>query len=217
MGFLLGITFSLIFAIYRHHESKKIDKETDEFLEKKRKEELKELIVNRKVRVNLNEFNEDRFWELIKETSVKSKNSYKNQLGLLKDLLIKMSPEELIELDNLLKRLINDFISYDIAAASYIILKSKESNSLVLLMNVLMMKGRVFYKNACLNPNLIIGKEFNDIIDLILPDLILEVYAIKTDELIPLEEGDYIKEIKGEKWKENEIPSKYSELWDAYA
>jgi hypothetical protein len=80
-----------------------------------------------------------------------------------------------------------------------------------------MSKGRVFYKNACINPNLIIGKELNEINNVNLFDTISEIYRRKTDFLIPLPIQDEEFEIKGEKWSERELPSKYSELWNSFA
>ncbi|SFS81468.1 DUF4240 domain-containing protein [Lutibacter maritimus] len=216
-GIFIGLTFILLLKLYNYYRNKKTDEEFKLHQEYNRKYNLKVQLETREIRENFNEFDEDIFWDLIDKSSKKSRGSYKNQLGLLKDYFRKLEREELIELDNLVNRLYRDFINQDLLATSLIMFKTSEIRATYLLMSIFMTRGRVFFKNACLNPNLIIGKELKEIDDLIIPDLISDIYLGKTDMLIPLPDEIEDFKIKGEKWTEKELPSKYSELWMAFA
>tara|TARA_R110001606_G_scaffold291836_1_gene439766 strand:- start:249 stop:905 length:657 start_codon:yes stop_codon:yes gene_type:complete len=207
----------IIILVVNYYRDKKTDEEFEIQQEFNKKSILAYQIENREVRTDFEEFNEDEFWKLIEKSSESCKGSYKNQLGLLMDYFRKYSKEELIQLDNLVNRLYREFISQDLLAASYIIFKTSEISATYLLMSIFMTRGRVFYKNACLNPNLIIGKKLNEISDYTIPDAISEIYKRKTDMLIPIPEEQEEFEIKGKKWSERELPSKYSELWLAFA
>lgn len=207
----------LAVIIINYYRNKKTDVEFELKQKQNRKDILKYQIENREIRTDFEEFDEDEFWNLIDKSSENCRGSYKNQLGLLMDYFRKYESNEIIRLDNLVNRLYRDFINQDLLAASYIIFKTSDISATYLLMSVFMSKGRVFYKNACINPNLIIGKELNEINNITLPDTIAEIYKRKTDFLIPLPIQDEEFEIKGDKWSERELPSKYSELWNSFA
>ncbi len=186
--------------------------------EKKRRAELKEIIEQREERLNFEEFDEERFWAILENLRSRGGDSYKNNLGLFRDVITKYSPEDLIKLDNLMTRLFLKGFSYDVHAAAAIIFNSSESRFILLLLNVFMWKGEVFFKQAVLNPNLIIGKRIVDVEERIIPDIIADVYFRKTRKLIPLApEDNTAQEMLGEPWNEKELPSRYSELWMEFA
>jgi hypothetical protein len=216
---ILPIGLFLIFC-YRIYQKYNISKNDEEYYireEKNRKDKLKKLIEERDFRVDFKEYNEEAFWEIIQKAQNRGGNSYKNNLGLLKDYLTELSPKELIQVDNLIERLFKDFINQDLYATSNIIFKTNDLSGTYLLMSIFMCRGEVFYKNACLNPNLIIGKEIIDFDGRIITGVIEELYVIKTNKLIPLPETNTNFEIKGVSWTQKELPSKYSELWMEYA
>ncbi|WP_405568133.1 hypothetical protein [Polaribacter sp. Asnod6-C07] len=220
MDFYWFIAVLIVFHLVRYYlfnsNSEKDDKEADELLEKNRKEELKKLFTDRELRTNLEEFNESEFWELVEKLKFKSDNNYKNFNGLLRDNIISMSTDKIVQLDNLVERLFIERYSYDILYTSYIILKRGDIDGMMFLMNLFLFKGEVFFKNACINTNLCTGKNFEFFgDDRLIFDLTGEAYAIKENKFIPYTKQKDIV-LKGEAIEENEIPRKYSELWNEF-
>ncbi len=203
-------------GVYQFVKRQKEDKEADEYYDQRRKSDLKKLLENRKTRENYQLFDKEKFWGLIEDLDQRSSGSYKNQLGLFKDYLIKLTPDQLIELDNLFNQLIRDGINWDVVGASFIILKSSNIETVAILVSWLISKGEVFYNNSILDVNFILKKEIIELTELIHSDIIAEVYYDKTNELLPLTTEEEIK-IDGAKWKESELPSRFSNLWNAYA
>ncbi|MEM9023469.1 MAG: DUF4240 domain-containing protein [Bacteroidota bacterium] len=213
----LVIGLILIFAISFYFRRKDVQTMEDGF-ERRRKETLAHLIENRETRTLDYEFDEAEFWTLIERIGKRSKQSYKNSVGLFKDFIGKYDAAELIGLDNLLVRLYKEYVTQDVCAAAAIILSSTEPSTTLLLMNVLISRGEVFFKQACHNPNLIIGKAITDIENITYADMIAEVYFLKADKFIPLvAEAELAFEIPGEPWAEKDLPSRYRELWMAFA
>lgn len=185
--------------------------------EAQRRDELKRMLENRQERTLLDEFDEDAFWEIIDKIQTRAKDGYNFHLGLLRDYMANFSPSELIRLDNLMHRLLMENISRDLTAASTIIFKNSDIRFTILLMNILIFKGQFFFRNACVNPNLIIGKELTGLEDRIISDVIADVYTRKTRELIPeIPEPETPHEIEGDPWTQNQLPSRYRELWEAF-
>ncbi len=186
------------------------------------KEELFSLykkIKNRKPRIIITEADEKDFWNMIEKINTRSNNNYFNSLGLFKDYITNYSPKELIELDNLYIRLIRENINQNICAAAAIIFKSNENKEdhTLLLMNILMTNGQVFFNQACNNPNLIIGKEFTDLRNRLYNDVIHELYLNNTKEIIPKFDDETLNfDIPGEKWDYEDLPIMYNELWRAF-
>lgn len=217
------ITIALLSAlilskVIHHFIVNRENKKSDEMMDHERKLHAKKLIEERVERTDFSEIEESEFWEMMDEIQSRSKSSFKNSMGVFKDLIKKYSPEELIRLDNLLSRLFMENVNQDIYAASRIIFKTSDIGATLLLMNLLMTRGEVFFKQACNNPNLIIGKEFTDIDGRVFQDVISQVYSSKTLNLIPevIYPEDYRFEIPGQECTDKELPSKYEELWFNY-
>ncbi len=214
-GFLVVALIAAI-AIVRYFLTTTNDQEVEKSLEERRKTELKDLIENREERLDKSEFDEATFWNLIDQIRERSGDNYFNGLGLFKDFFSKYDQEDLIKLDNLIARLFRENISHEIHAASTIIFKSSEFPLAFVLMNIFMLRGQVFFKQACQNPELIIGKSIEDADKRLFHDVIAELYTAKTRKLIPIpQEEEY--EIKGTPWKEKELPSRFNKLWMEFA
>lgn len=97
--------FLLVVLAINHFRSKKEEKESFEKSEELRKGQLKKLVTERESRTIKTEFNEERFWKLIDQIRTRSKDSYKNFLGVFRDEIKGFTEEELVELDNLIIRL----------------------------------------------------------------------------------------------------------------
>ncbi|AEV33900.1 hypothetical protein Oweho_2943 [Owenweeksia hongkongensis DSM 17368] len=181
----------------------------------RQKDDYTRMVKSQKDREIVARFDEDRFWNIIEEVLERSGSSYRNFLGLFKDKVRTLPEEEIIMLDNLLIKLYRENLTFDLYAASTIIFKSEDLINSYLLMNVFMTKGRVFFKQACKSPELVLGKSFEDVDGRLINDVLSELYFAKTKELMPIpvdEEWD----IPGEKWKFRDLPEKYPELWAAF-
>ena len=212
----LVLTFHLGRIYFIQTRFKKSDREAEEILKKTRKTELKKIFTEREKRIDNTEFDETRFWSVIDRVRVKNNNSYKKFNGLLRDEISSLKTDEIIQLDNFISRLFSERYSYDLLYASYIIFNRSDIDGINLLMSVLVSKGEVFFKNACINTDLLLGKFItNNEDDRILFDLTIEAYAIKTNKLIPIPTQKELV-LKGIEIDENEIPNKYSSLWNEY-
>jgi hypothetical protein len=215
----IALLVLLVLTVFRHIQAKKQQSDELIYQEEIRKKELTRIVETREERSNDQKFSEERFWKMIDDTTSRAKKGYTFQLGVLRDKLSNLDKDELIELDNLCASLIEDNINLDLTAATAIIFGDGSAEAAVLLMNLFIMQGEVFFKNACHNPNLIIGKSINAVEGRTIQDLIADLYFKKTGTLIPLrpdkdEEGF---KIPGEPWKQQELPSKFPELWKEFA
>jgi hypothetical protein len=130
------------------------------FMEEQRKKELTRIVTERKDREITDCTDEEKFWELIESTHSRGKKAYLSKLRVLRDKLSnQFSPDDLIRFDNRYQQLIEEYINQDLVAASTIIFGERNVGLAILLMNIFMFEGEIFFKNACQNPNLIIGKE----------------------------------------------------------
>lgn len=214
--FLLIVAFHIGRIYFNKIKFENEEKEAEDQFEKNRKAELKKLITEREVRINKTEFDEDKFWIIVEKINQKCNNDYKKFNGLIRDKINSLNANEIVQLDNLINRLFFDRYSYDLLYTSYIILKKVDLDGMMLLMSIFLSKGEVFFKNACINTNLCLGKEINFNKDeRIIFDLTAEAYAIKKNKFIPLPKPKDII-LKGESTEENEIPIKYSELWNEF-
>ncbi len=206
---LLGV---LILSAVGKHLIKKGEEQIDI---ERQKDDYTRMVKSQKDREINTSFDEDEFWDILEGVINRSGKSYRNFLGLFKDKVRILSEEELITLDNLLLKLYRENLTHDLYAASTIIFKSEDLINSYLLMNVFMTKGRVFFKQACKSPELVLGKSFEDVDGRLINDVLSELYFAKTKELMPIpveEEWD----IPGEKWKFRDLPDKYPELWAAF-
>ena len=215
----IALLILLILTVLRHIQAKKQQSEELLYQEEIRKKELTRIVESQEERTTDQKFSEERFWKMIDDTTSRAKKGYTFQLGVLRDKLSNLEKDELIELDNLCSALIEDNINLDLTAATAIIFGDGSAEAAVLLMNLFIIQGEVFFKNACHNPNLIIGKSFGVLDGRTIQDLIADLYFKKSGTLIPLrpDSGEDGFKIPGEPWKQQELPSKYPELWKEFA
>ncbi len=214
----LALLAVLAITIVRHIRSKQEQSDAVVYQEELRKRELQKLLESRQERCILEAYPEAEFWDMIQKATDRAKPGYTFQLGVLRDMFSVQTPDDLIRLDNLYQKLITENISYDLTAAAAIIFKNGNIPTAILLMNLFIMQGEIFFKNACLNPNLIIGKRLDHIEGRGLDDLLADLYLRKTGVLIPLIPDPEIPfELAGKPWRQSELPSRYAELWQAFA
>ncbi len=215
---LITIVVVIVMALIRYYNQASDKSDHDVQIEERRKAELKRLLESRRERVDLEEFDETEFWKIIDNVVERAKDGYQFKLGLFRDTLSQKEPDELIRLDNLYHRLLLENLNYDLTAASTLFFKNSDMQFTILLMNIFMFRGEVFFKNACHNPALLIGKEFNNIEIRTIEDLISDVYTAKTHNLIPTRPplAEPFK-MPGAEWQEKDLPTRYQALWDALA
>lgn len=211
ISLILVLVFWLGRYLYTRYESKK----GNDALEQSRKNQYKKLLEERQIRTNINLYDEKKFWSLIDEIRIKSKNYDKQFYGLLKDSLLKFSLVELIEIDNLLLSFYHTFLNKEVNGASQIIFKSDDIGYTILLMNYLISKGEVQFKNTCLNNELLDKIEISELLMITLRDIIEEVYEIKSRKLIPKVDKENISYdiSKSSIYQEEELPSVFPNLW----
>jgi hypothetical protein len=178
------------------------------------KNEYTELLKKIKPRENLKEYNESKFWELVDKANKTAGNNYNNKIGVMKTLLTNYSADDLIEIDNLLNRLISSKISHTIIAASQIIFKTSEFRATTLLMNLFILKGDNYFQYACQNPELIVKEEIIGFSYETIGDIIEEKYKLKTNELLPTINIDL--QISGTPLSLKDYPIKLPKIWEKF-
>lgn len=207
----------LVFRFFRYLYDLKISKESDKKMEVNRNNEITLLLENRKKRTNNKVFDENEFWEIVTEIRKKSKDSYITFIGLFKDRLLKINSEKLIEIDNLIISFYQKYLTKEIAGASQVIFENSDINYTFLLMNYLISKNQVVFKNTCLKIELIEKLKIEDLTLTTINDLIADCYYLSTKELIP----EYNIEEISIKYSENlykreELPEIFPNLWKQY-
>lgn len=215
MEFPFFLVLMIAVAVIRFFWQKEMDKKDAVEDYQKQRKEFTEVVEAQKDRENVRIFDEERFWEIIEGVGERSGTHYRNFLGLFKDRISSLSSDELIEMDNLLLKFYRGNLTQELYAAGAIVFKSEDPGSAYLLMNIFIIHGRVFFKQACKSPELMIGKEFSEVDGRLFNNVIAEVYYGKTKELMPIpaeEEWDF----PGEKWQFRDLPSRFPELWGAF-
>ncbi len=200
--------------IYQKRESKKYEEKN--YL--RQKEEYRKLLKEREVRTEARIYEEEKFWNWISTNRLKSKDSYKHMMGLIKDQLLTFSAQELILLDNLLNKYYKTYYNKNIVGATQIIFHTTDIHCVYLLMNYLLFKGEVIFKNTCLNEHLINKLEVQeDIAPVTLSDIIHEVYWIKNKQLIPKakRQKEAIQTINP--YDDDDLAALFPDLWLRYS
>lgn len=216
--FLIPLALILAVRLFNYLQELKVSKESDEKMNQNRKNEIKKLLENRKVRTNNQIFDEDEFWEIVTEIRIKSKNSYKVFIDLFKDKLLNFDPNKLIEIDNLLINFYQKYLTKEIIGASQIIFKSTDINYTFLLMNYLISKNQVVFKNTCINEELIDKLKIENLVFTTMNDIIGDCYYLSTRELIPKPNIENSSTKYPQKfYEEEDLPNIFPNLWMEYA
>ncbi len=212
---ILAVVF-ICLMIYRWWRNTKINEETTEIFENKRKKELKYLIENIEKRKNHKLADEDGFWELISFTKQMSKGNYKNQLGLLRDKFNKMSENEIVEMDNLMSQLYRKGFNWEMLGVSSIIYKDMNPNHLFSLISWIISRGGAFYYDSLANVNFMLKEEYVGYTELRITDVLDEAYYYKTKKFMPESNMDDFQ-LEGQEWSMNDLPKRFPKIWDKYA
>lgn len=171
--------------------------------------------------------NESSFWHLI-EISKNLRKNFSDQIDFLTKSLAKLPEQEIIDFEFRFREALVFSSSYEIMAASKIIIGYVSDDSFLYFRCRLIAEGKDFFYNANNNPDCIAE---NDIQDLeyegeemlyISDNAFVLKFGEDTNKDLPRDAAnEYIdynnwNDIKGEDWDENELPLKYPKLWSKY-
>lgn len=215
MNFEYYIIILAIVWFGRYLYTKNEQADTTEDNEKLRKERLTELVENQKERTDLSLFDEDKFWEIVKEAKAVSQNRYEYFLGAFKFRVQKQGVNQLIPIDNLIRKLYEDSYTHLNVNAGNIFFQNSSVNLFLVFISLMIMEGRIFYENASMNPELMANRSFEEVVGRDLSLVVEDLYLELKGELIPLCPKREVK-IKGKEIKPNEIPRTLPDLWSKY-
>ncbi len=179
------IIIRLGIAFYNHIERENDDIEIKQIQEKIFEKEKSKLIESQQERTDLEEYNENEFWDLIEEAKSRADDNYSRRVGIIKGKLSTFSAEELIKIDNLIYRLIIDGINLKMLAATKLILNNDDLFYLHQLLSIFMTEGEVFYKNAIYDPDMFHNRSITNLDLRLLQNFPSEIYLDKTKRLLP--------------------------------
>ena len=210
----IGLSLAFIFSLIRYFFfDRKDELEADEMMKKNYQRHVKKVLNEREKRkVAEKLFDEKDFWRLIEDVKIRSKENFRNHVGLLKDIFSAMEAEDLLKFQGSYLVAILKANTYKVAGAFYIISNSVGFYSFDHFKEWLLSKGQVYFNNYIENPELIVNANINSIDSEGIYTALSEVYYHKTGKLLP-EAEDYEDELKGDKIEERDIPDMYPNLW----
>lgn len=167
------------------------------------------------------------FWEII-EQSKDERDSYKNQIQILIDKLYSLDEKSIVGFEYTLRDILEKSAHYNILAASRIIHGIVSDDHFLYLRCRLILEGRDFYFSVIDNPQIIAESGIQDIefggeeVLSIADRAFIMKFGETTDKELPRSiAGGYLNydeldTIKGDVWKEEELSSKYPQLWNCY-
>jgi hypothetical protein len=160
------------------------------------------------------------FWQLI-EASRNKKRDCDKQTAKLEKLLGKLSPEEIVEFDNIFSSLLIESYLWDLWAVAYIVGGGCSDDGFEYFRRWLIAQGQDYFENALRNPERA-ADVLND------DDCFCEeigyvanhVYEQKTGkplhEALQFKRHDYPDKPSGEPWSEEDLETLYPALWEKF-
>jgi hypothetical protein len=167
------------------------------------------------------------FWELI-EQSKEDSQDFSHQIELLITKLSSLNENQIIEFEYRFREALSESARYNIMAAAKIINDYVSDDSFLYFRCRLIAEGKELFYKAIENPEVIAenniqeiefgGEEMLSVTD----QAFFKKLGEDTEKELPRDIAfDYLnydegEEIKGEDWKEEELPFKYPKLWKRY-
>jgi hypothetical protein len=160
---------------------------------------------------------EDKFWKLIEESKIQSKDDYELQVNILKGLLLKLEPKEIEKFDNTFTALLAGSYNYNLWGASYVINGGCSDDCFDYFRQYLIAHGKEKFYETIENPDECvywIKSESEELWEGIQYSA-FDAYKEKTGKQIPKTYNpDWT--LKGEKFDENTIQEKYPKLAEKF-
>lgn len=184
-------------------------------------------IKEKKERPNEAKMKEIIFWEIL-EQSKEERKDYINQIQILIEKLSKLDEKQIIGFEFTLRSIIAESAHYNIMAATKIINDFASDDNFLYLRCRLIAEGKDVYYNAIENPETLANPQIQEIefggeeMLSVADQAFIKKFGENTEKELPRDIAfDYLnydegEEIKGEDWKEDELPLKYPKLWERY-
>ena len=215
---ILGLLIGFVVAIGRYFYMQKGDREADVIRNKTFQNEIKKRIKERK-KIKLEDvqsISENKLWEIIEVIKKRSKESYKNFLGLLKDHLLKQDQDKILGVFGRCLQVIVRTNNYQLLGAFNVISSAVDFKDFDIFSNWLMSRGEVIFNNSINNPELISNIEIKDLVYETILGVIAECYEIRFQEIIPDIIDFEVQEPEGEELEAEQLPDKFPRLWEKF-
>lgn len=215
--FMLGIVTAVILSLIRYFAfDRKEDKEVAVMAKKSYQRDYQQLLETRTERtLNVQIMSEDTFWSLIDTTKKKSKENFKYQVGLLKDLFQTMTAEQLLEFQG---RLVKESLranTHKMAGAFVIINHSMTFQDFEHFKEWLISRGQLHFNNFIENPEYIRNSKMAGLDSNGIYMALTAAYYEKTQRLIP-DFAEISFGFEDEKILEKDLSTKFPELWKKF-
>jgi len=182
-GFIVGIVVSII----GYFLNKKGDKEAQEIQNNTYRDEMKKMIEKREEIsiTDIKDIEEDEFWQVLEKNNKRAQNSYRNQIGLLKDYFLEKDENFILGFYSFYRKTMVNNSNFRIIGAFQIINNSRIFIDYSHFLSWLISRGRVLFNNAVNNPELICNIEIKDLSEITLEDLLIDCYISKTNKMFP--------------------------------
>ncbi len=167
------------------------------------------------------------FWEIIEQSKEESEN-FSHQVKLLISKLSQLEESRIISFEYRLREVISELARYNIMAVAKIVNDYVSDDSFLYFRCRLIAEGKEFLYKVIENPDIIAEYDIQDLelggeeMLYIADHAFIKKFGEDTEKELPRDVAfDYLnydgfEEIKGEDWKEEDLPVKYPELWNRY-
>ncbi len=167
---------------------------------------------------------EDKFWNIISNSLIRSGGDYLQQQKELKEELLKLSPKDIYRFDNRFHFYHDQAYTWDLWAAAEIIGKGCSDDGFHDFRGWLIGKGKEVFFNALKDPETLISLDFkeggNSAYWEGLSYIAYDVYEDKTDDEMPIApDGVFSRDdIEGEEYPSTKsfLKNKYPKLWEKW-
>lgn len=171
--------------------------------------------------------NELVFWEIIEQSREESRD-FLHQIELLINKISFLEESKIIEFEYRLREALLKSARYNIMAAAKIVNSYVSDDSFLYFRCRLIAEGKEIFHKAMENPEVIAKSNIQELefggeeMLYVADQAFIKKFGEDTEKELPRDKAfDYLNydegnEIKGEDWKEEELPFKYPELWKRY-
>jgi len=212
---LLGFGIGLMITFFRMLYIRKRDKEADEIRDVTYGKELKKYLEQQETRdVSQGHLNDDDFWNIIDTTRGRSKENYKNQIGLLYDEFRTMNSDDIINFYTTYLMILSQAISAKGIAAYSIISGAIEFVDIDQFFEWMLCQGEIKLNNYTHNPELLVNAKFDGIGNDNMLNFLSDAYFHKANKILPEISG--ILQLDEEQIKQKDLPSLFPQLWNKF-
>ncbi|RDE23031.1 DUF4240 domain-containing protein [Motiliproteus coralliicola] len=160
---------------------------------------------------------ENRFWEVIESVKEKSGEDWESRPELLKEALLKMTPDEVIAFNNTYFSKLTESYRWDLWGAAYVLNGGCSDDMFDYWRAFLISEGKAIFEKALSTPDSL--SELDDIEEAELEEFsyaIDDAYETLTGNEIPSPESKYPESPVGDRWEEDDLPNLLPRLCEKY-